>query len=99
LKERLLAPDLFREFAREVQRELEARIRDADRERVRLQRDLAAVDRKIEAMLKAIEDGLYNSSMKQRMAALESEKVTIQARLDQLGATPPIRLHPTLSAV
>ena len=39
--------DLFREFAREVQRELETRSRDADRERVRLERDLAAVDRKI----------------------------------------------------
>jgi hypothetical protein len=48
LKERLLAPDLFQEFAREVQRELEARTRDADRERVRLERDLAAIDRKIE---------------------------------------------------
>jgi site-specific DNA recombinase len=50
-------------------------------------------------MLKAIEDGLYNQSMKQRMATLESERVTIQARLDQLGAAPPIRLHPNLSAV
>ncbi len=99
LKERLLAPDLFREFAREVQRELEARTRDADRERVRLERELAAVDRKIEAMLKAIEDGFYNPSMKQRMTALESEKLVLQSRLDQLGAAPPIRLHPNLSAV
>src|SRR5512144_481996 len=37
--------------------------------------------------------------MKQRMAALEAEKAVLQSRLDQLGATPPIRLHPNLSAV
>ncbi|MGZ9112068.1 MAG: hypothetical protein ACXW3X_13560 [Rhodoplanes sp.] len=66
---------------------------------MRLERDLAAVDRKIEAMLKAIEDGLYNSSMKQRMTALETEKFVLQSRLDQLGAAPPVRLHPNLSAV
>ena len=99
LKQRLLAPELVREFTDEVERALEARSRDAERQRRTLDREAVAVNRKIAAMLKAIEDGLYNSSMKERMATLEAEKIAIQARLDQLGAPPPVRLHPNLSAV
>ena len=99
LKERLLAPELFREFADEVQRELAARSRDADRERLRLERERSATRRKIEAMLKAIEDGFYTSSMKERMTALEAQTLVMQSRLDQLGTAPPVRLHPNLSAL
>ena len=33
------------------------------------------------------------------MAALEAEKATARTRLDQLGAAPPVRLHPNLGAV
>jgi hypothetical protein len=74
-------------------------LRDADRDRLRLARERAAVDRKIEAMLKAIEDGFYNPSMKERMAALEAEKLVLQSRLDQTDATLPVRLNSNLSAI
>jgi hypothetical protein len=73
----------------------------ADSDRLRLARERAAVDSKIEAMLTAIEDGFYNPSMKERMAALEdgfynpsmkermaaleAEKLVLQSRLDQDG--------------
>ena len=50
-------------------------------------------------MLTAIEDGFYNPSMKERLAALEAEKLVLQSRLDQTDAALPVRLNPNLSAI
>ncbi len=50
-------------------------------------------------MLKGIEDGLYNPSMKERMAALEAGKALLQTRLEQVGIAPTIRVHPNLPAI
>ena len=50
-------------------------------------------------MLKAIEDGLYNPSMKERMTALEADRLRLRQAIEQLGAASPVRLHPNLSAV
>ena len=57
---------------------------------------LQAVQRKIASMLRAIEDGLYQPSMKERMGELEAEKTVIKERL----ASPEpssIRFHPNLA--
>ena len=47
-------------------------------------------------MIRAIEDGLYQPSMKVRMAALEAEKVQIRAELATSPDTTPVALHPNL---
>ena len=47
-------------------------------------------------MIRAIEDGLYQPSMKQRMAALEADKAALLAEIDTTAATPPVALHPSL---
>ena len=39
------------------------------------------VQRKIASMIRAIEDGMYQPSMKERMAELEAEKTVIKERL------------------
>ena len=57
---------------------------------------LAEIERKLGAMLRAIEDGLYQPSMKQRMAALEADKAALLAEIDTTAATPPVALHPSL---
>jgi len=49
--------------------------------------------------MKAIEDGLYNPTMKKRMAALEREHDTISGCLDGDADADMIRLHPNLSAL
>ncbi|WP_460452535.1 recombinase zinc ribbon domain-containing protein [Alsobacter sp. SYSU BS001988] len=74
LKERLLAPDLVAAFMTALQGEL-------TRERTRRlasagqrAKTLAEIDRRIAGMLRAIEDGLYEPSMKDRMAALRTER-------------------------
>ena len=57
------------------------------------------VQAKIDAMLRAIEDGMYAPSMKQRMAALEQEKLELKARSGKQPETSPVRLHPNLSVL
>jgi site-specific DNA recombinase len=57
---------------------------------------LEAVGRKIASIIRAIEDGMYQPSMKQRMAELETEKAVLQERLAAAPEPPKIRLHPNL---
>jgi site-specific DNA recombinase len=54
------------------------------------------IQRKIASMIRAIEDGLYQPSMKERMAELEAEKA---AFMERLASPEPasIRFHPNLA--
>ena len=47
-------------------------------------------------MIRAIEDGLYQPSMKERMAALEAEKAQLVAELAAKPEPTPVALHPNL---
>jgi hypothetical protein len=94
LKERLLAPDLVAAFMTALQGEL-------TRERTRRlasagqrAKTLAEIDRRIAGMLRAIEDGLYEPSMKDRMAALR--KAHLAAGEPAPDAQFDILLHPRL---
>ena len=73
-RRRLLEPVPFEAFARAWQEECAALARAAAADRAGLGGRLAAVERKIAAMIRAIEDGLYQPSMKDRMAALRSRR-------------------------
>ena len=50
-------------------------------------------------MIRAIEDGLYQPSMKARMAELEAEKAALEERLAAAPELPKVRLHPNLAGV
>ena len=50
-------------------------------------------------MLRAIEDGLYQPSMKGRMAELEAEKATLEERLATAPEPPKVRLHPNVAGM
>ena len=49
-------------------------------------------------MIRAIEDGLYQPSMKARMAELEAEKAALEERL-AAPELPKVLLHPNLAAM
>jgi DNA invertase Pin-like site-specific DNA recombinase len=99
LKRHLLAPERFEQFAREWQEAYAARTREADAARAGLQARLGQVERKIAAMIRAIEEGLYQPSMKARMTALEAEKAQLQAELASTPDAAPVALHPNLPAI
>jgi site-specific DNA recombinase len=50
-------------------------------------------------MIRAIEDGLYQPSMKARMTELEAEKTALEARLAAAPELPKVRLHPNLAGM
>ncbi len=97
LKERLLAPDLVAEFIREVQ-EVVGREREERKAQARHhEKKRADVERKIADLMKAIEDGLYEPSTKDRMKALQAEREVLAPERD--AASPPdfgVLLHPRL---
>ncbi|WP_434622047.1 recombinase [Azospirillum sp. B2RO_4] len=98
LKERLLAPELVREFVDSFRAGVEAATADRDANRRTRERELAAVERKIAGILKAIEDGLYHESMKERLTILEADKARLLATSDGDGTDlPSVLLHPQLS--
>ena len=99
LRERLLAPELVADFVGAFNAEVKRIASEADGERERARRTVSDTERKIAAVIKAIEDGAYNTALKERLAALETEKATAATVLT--GAKPPlvVRLHPNLPAL
>jgi site-specific DNA recombinase len=67
--------------------------------RVGLEARLAQVERKIAAMIRAIEDGLYQPAMRERLVTLEAEKAQLMAELGAGSGPAPVALHPNLPAV
>jgi site-specific DNA recombinase len=99
LKHRLLAPELVEEFARTFHEEVNRLAAEQAQGRAEDQGRLEAVRRKIASMIRAIEDGLYQPSMKTRMAELEAEKAALEERLATAPELPKVRLHPNLAGM
>lgn len=97
LREQLLTPELVAEFARAYQEECNRSAAEAERRQMDASTALAAIQRKIDGIMAAIEDGLYQPSMKQRLAELEREKRLLGADLSGPGVCPAVLVHPNLA--
>jgi site-specific DNA recombinase len=99
LKDRMMAPELVVVFIEEFNAELRRIAKASEGALDVAGRALADVERKIGGIVKAIEDGAYNPTLKARLGALENEKVQAQARLAGVRPAPVVRLHPNLPAL
>ncbi|WP_448208706.1 recombinase family protein [Azospirillum sp. sgz302134] len=101
LKERLLAPDLVREFITEVTRLANAQARESAQRRAVLDQEIGRVERSIAGLLKAIEDGLYTPAMKDKMQALERRRTELAEEAEQAPAPAleMVQLMPNLAEV
>jgi site-specific DNA recombinase len=99
LKHRLLAPELVEQFARDFHDEVNRLAAEQVQGRAQDESQLEAVRRKIASMIRAVEDGLYQASMKVRMAELEAEKAALEQRLATAPELPKVRLHPNLAGM
>ncbi len=97
LKEQLLHPDLIAEFAKAYQEEYNGLAGTIQQERINATRDLAQVERKIVHLVDAISDGMFHSSMKDKLTALEARSSDLEALINAASDQPPILLHPGLS--
>jgi site-specific DNA recombinase len=96
LKERLMAPDLIASFIDAFNTEMRNLATAAERESHAVERTLADIERKLAAIVRAIEDGGYNSTLKARLTALEQEKAQSEMRLRVSKPAPVLRLHTKL---
>lgn len=81
-------------YAAHINRENRERRVQADADR----RALARVDKAVAGIMAAIEDGLYQPSMKARVAELERERVEISARLAEAPQDVP-DVHPGIAEI
>jgi site-specific DNA recombinase len=68
----------------------------AEQESLALKRRLPEIDRKLDAIVRTIEDGGYTLALRARLTALEEEKVQLQTRLRNSKPAPVLRLHTKL---
>jgi hypothetical protein len=96
LKERMMAPDLVAAFVDEFNAEMRKLATSAECETLAAKRALAEIERKLAAIVRAIEDGAYTPTLKARLTALEQEKAQTEARLRAGKHAPVLRLHTNL---
>ena len=99
LKEKLLAPELVAAFVEEYQAEMNRLAKETQQQTASLHRERAVIERKIDGILRAIEDQMYSPVMKDRMQALEARHDEIDRLLSATPPLAPVRLHPGLKDV
>jgi site-specific DNA recombinase len=100
LKERLLTPELVATFVTTFQQELARLHRESGSAQVRLKAQLAAIDQKHEGVIRMIEDGARNDSLRKRLDELEDQQKSLRKQLQALAsAEPVVRLHPNAAAL
>ena len=96
LKERLVTPELLSIFVKEFQAEY-ARLRsEALASHDQTSKLVADIEKKIKAIMAAIEDGLYQPEMKARMDSLVAEKAKLQERASTGELAEKVVLHPRM---
>lgn len=68
----MLAPELVAEFIKAFAEEMAAAQSEAVRTQGQVHREQADIDRKLEGVLKAIEDGAWSEALKARLKGLEA---------------------------
>ena len=100
LKDRLLTSDLVATFVTTFPQELARLQRESAHTQDRLKDQLATVDRKHEGVMRAIEKGAWNDSIKKRFDDLEDQQKSLRKQLQTLaGAEPVVRLHPNAATL
>ena len=98
LKEHLMDPDLFKEFADAFYSEVN-RIRRAEASHLdRMKAELETVERKIRKIVAAIADGLPARSLKDELLMLEQRQDELTAELAEAEAPAPL-VHPNLAEI
>ena len=99
LRQRMMAPELIAVFVEEFNAELRRRASVAEADYAETRRAMAKVDRKIAGIVRAIEDGAYSPTLKERLMTLEREKERASAKLAMAEPKPILRLHPALPEI
>lgn len=93
LKEKLMAPDLVEEFTLAFHEELNKQAKEAESRQLSEKRALKETNKKLSAVLSAIEQGAYSQTLQDRLNELEAKKSELEDGLS-VSAPTNIRFHP-----
>ena len=100
LKDRLLTPDLVDKFVRAFDAELANLQKQSLGTQARVARQLADIERRLEGVLRAIENGAWNDSLKSRLDEFEAQKRKLGDELKAAEAPAPrVRLTVDATAI
>ena len=99
LKDHMLAPDLVAEFVRAFAEEIATAQRDAAGVSQRLKGELADVERRLEGVLKAVENGAWSDALQLRLQDLEARKKALAAEMREAPTVSLVRLHPNAAGI
>ena len=94
LQSRMLDPELVAEFVRGFAEECARHNKDRAQASTGLEREKAAVERSLAGILRAIEDGAWNETLRTRLNDLEQRKASIVAKLAETDLPATVALHP-----
>jgi site-specific DNA recombinase len=98
LKERLMEPALFEEFAREFTAEVNRQRSALAREKETLQGELVRVTKQIDKLVEAIIEGADALAVNTKLKALERQKAGLEDKLTMAPDAEPL-LHPALATI
>jgi site-specific DNA recombinase len=98
LKERLMQPALFEEFAREFTAEVNRRRTALASEKKALQGELERTSKQIDKLVEAIIEGADALAVNAKLKLLEEQRVLLEAKIAATPDSEPL-LHPALSTV
>ena len=96
LKEKLIEPKLVEAFIKEFNAEIARQGVDRRSDRRRDEAKLRDVEKRIEAIVSAIEQGVLTESTRERLLDLESQKKALKEGLAKPAPAPYPALHPNL---
>ena len=99
LKARMLTAEVVDEFIRAFAEEMAADQREAAGRRSQLEHMLAGVERRLQGVLRVIEDGAWSVSLRSRLAELEASKAQLTNQLAHLVCSSPAVLHPNAASI
>jgi len=99
LKEQLTDPELVDCFIQEFNAEVARLNSTSSNDRRAIERELREADKKIAAIMAAIEQGVVTKTTKVRMLELEEKKAALEGKLSAPAPIPYPSLHPNLTAV
>jgi hypothetical protein len=100
LRERMLSAELIAEFVRVFTAELTALQQSGDDDRRRTATRLGEVERRLQGVLRAVENGAWNDSIQARLNELEQQKRQLLAEQAEAEAPPArVHLHPNAAEI
>lgn len=97
LKNKLMDPEMLKEFVAEYQREWNRLHSEGTSARSSIERELKQLSGQIDKIVEAITAGMFHASMTTKMDELEARKAGLTAQLAALPEQDPIVLHPALA--